>query len=197
MSRVNERRRAIVRGGTVWGLLVVLLVGGWGYGRAVTRGAVPALAGERVALGPVSARLPAGWEPRVFAGPDEATVSAAAPAGDVAVRVRLVRAGGNTTDPRRLIELAYDGTVRLAGYGGLRGEVLDDPPRRVTVAGRPGATATAVLPGYDAARVVSVAGARVAPELVIFVEVARAGDFDGRDALLARAVAESVEVELP
>ena len=196
----RDRRRALV----LVGVLALTLVAALGFGHLIRTSAAADLAGTPIQHGPIEVRLPEGWLAELFEQEDIYEVAAidGRRLDDAIVRVRVSPAptrldatAGNLLDDasRRRLTVGEDIELRRD---------FADPPRPTRVAGEGGLIATyqyslsgTGLPGIRGGQVVlyRTIAAAVVDGLALDVIIERT-EWDSHDALLARAIADSLQL---
>ena len=198
----NPRRQEVARTIVLWLVFVGLLAGGLGVASALSPDADDWLQAEPVTVGRVTLRLPEGFrQARLLADPGARSlflVAEDAEAADDSPRLLVVSLLLDDRD-RNLDALAQRASGGRAGdFHPLDGLAIEpvDAPRSTPVNGRPART-VAIAYGIDGryAGFSAITLTRLDDDSVLRVEVLRLGEFDGRAASLARAVASSVRVE--
>lgn len=193
-----ERRRKVLRVVLLWGLLGIMLLAAMAFSQSVRGEGEALLAEEPIVVGPLAARLPAGWPVEVFrslnGGVELRAVDPNDPLRSASVKLTPTR---RWADAGALIEATYESQRILVNGTPAESEVIDHP-RRAKVGPLEGAIATVAvaLPAMDWAVVmyIRVVAAQVEEDWAVFVEVERAGEWAGEDAQLARAIANTVRI---
>ncbi len=186
-EQIEQHKRALWRAVVVWGLLGVLVAIALGVQVAVTQAARVDL-GPRVSSGRLSAQMPQGWGISTDSGPfPRIWAEYVEGESDLVLNVRLVPIADGPPSAADFLVMHYRAQEA-------------EPPRRVEVAGAPGAlvsydaTMEIVGTGIRRGLQVTAAAGQVDMGTFVHIELRRFGGAGAADAVLVRQVARTVQV---